>query len=72
VDGGGGGGSVVTFGAPVEGNRSPKAAVAGARRGAEASRGRWSSGGGRREREREMCEGRRHRKRIREEKNHIC
>ena len=27
-----GGGSVVTFGAPVEGNRSPKAVVAGARR----------------------------------------
>jgi hypothetical protein len=32
VDGGGRGGSVVTFGAPVEGNRSLKAVVAGARR----------------------------------------
>jgi hypothetical protein len=29
---GAGGGSVVTFGAPVEGNRSLKAVVAGARR----------------------------------------
>ena len=39
MDRGGGGGSVVTFGAPVEGNRSLKAVVAGARGWAGASRG---------------------------------